>query len=116
MYFEINREDEANLILEESLNRYNAWLESEGENWNNTLMLSQIYALQNEEDKSLEYFSKTVDYGVMWGWEYMIENSPFWGNMVKDPEFKRLVQRAKDKSAARREQIREMEEKEVINL
>ena len=116
MYMNTGRKNEADLILEDCLSKLKKELEKYGETWHNALLLSELFAIKDDKDKALEYLSKAVDFGVLWGWQDMIEFSPVYENLWDESEFKALVQRAKDEKAAIRAQIQEMEENGEIDL
>ena len=116
IYLNTGRENEANRIIEESLSLYEKRIKIRGDNWHDTLILSNLYALKGEKEKALEFLAKTFDFGFLWGWQDIIEHYPLYKNLWGDPEFKAIVQRCKDEKEAVRVKILEMEERGEIDL
>jgi TolB-like protein/Tfp pilus assembly protein PilF len=116
IYLNTGRENEANRIIEESLSIYEKRIKIRGENWHDTLILSNLYTLKGEKEKALEFLVKAFDFGYLWGWQDIIEHHFLYKNLWGDPEFEAIVQGAKDEKAAVRAKILEMEERGEIDL
>ena len=80
------------------------------------MRLAAAYAILDENDKCLEYLSQAEKLGFIRSYPYNIEIFPAFENLRDDPEFKAIVKRAKDKAAAIRAQVREMEERGELDL
>jgi TolB-like protein/AraC-like DNA-binding protein/Tfp pilus assembly protein PilF len=117
MYFETGQEDEGLSLLNECYLHYRERLKrEEKETWHTTLVLTEIYALKNEKDSSLYYLKRAIEFGELWGMQDLYQTDIAYQNLWEEPEFHRLVKRAKKEKAEVRAQIREMEENGELNL
>lgn len=116
IYLNTGRENEANRITEESLSIYEKRIKIRGDNWHDTLILSNLYALKGDKEKALKFLAKAFDFGYLWGWQDIIERHFLYKNLWGDPEFEAIVQKAKEEKAAIRSKIIEMEERGEIDL
>ena len=80
------------------------------------LSLSSIHAILDEKEKALEYLTKAVDLGLLWGQHDFLTICPIYEDLWDDPEFKALVKRAQDEKAAIRAQVQEMIDRGEIDL
>jgi tetratricopeptide (TPR) repeat protein len=118
-YQQTGREEEANAVIEDGIKIFQERLDVDKGNkwWAGFFHLSCFLALKGDKEGAIEYFARSIDAnGGQWGWPDMIETNPIFENLRDEPEFKRQVQRSKNKQAALHKQILEMQERGEINI
>jgi tetratricopeptide (TPR) repeat protein len=115
MYQQAGRDMEATEILDNCIRIYEKRL-SNNESYHNFFILSSFYALKGDKERAIELYARSIDTGEDWGYSDIIETNFAFENLMDEPEFRRQVQRSKDKKAALYKQILEMQERGEINL
>jgi TolB-like protein/AraC-like DNA-binding protein len=118
-YQQTGRDEEATAVIEGGIKIFQERVEMDNGNewWAGYFHLSSFYTLKGDKEKAIEYFARSIDAnGGQWGWPDIIETNPTFEDLWDEPEFKRHVQRSKNKQAALHKQILEMQERGEINL
>jgi tetratricopeptide (TPR) repeat protein len=121
LYMETGRKEEAKTILERCIksdesnferypHAYKSWFSEFN------LRLAMCYTILGENEKALKYLSEAQSYGIVFGQQYYIEHYAPFENLRDHPEFKAIVKRALDESAAVRAQVKQMEKWGEIHL
>ncbi len=115
LYHQTGRDNEAIEIIENGIRFYSERLEK-NENWHNLFILCSFYAIKGDKAKAIEYLTRAIDIGQLWGWEDIIETNFTFEKISDDPEFKYQVQRSKNIKAALHRQVLNMQKRGEINL
>jgi len=112
--YQLGKKEEAEKFFNKQIEKLQSNLDQEDRL--EYLLLSRIYALQGKRKEALEHLAEYARGGFNWGWHDFILIDPFFENLWDDPEFQAIVKPAQDKKATLREQIKEMEQQEELNL
>ena len=107
VYKKLGKENEAKAIIDKILST------SQGSKFYRSFW---IHALLDEREEAMMYLSKALEGAAEWGYDDFLLIDPLFENLRDDPEFATIVKRAKDKKAAIRSQIREMEKRGELDL
>jgi len=114
-YNETGKKEEALVLLSETqLSLEN--LLTEDQSYVPFLNLSAIHAIRNEKEQALQYLSDAVDAGLMAGWHDLISTHPVFENIWDTPQFKVLLNRAREEKARDRERIDAMRDAGEIDI
>ena len=75
---------------------------------------AKIYSALGITDSAYYYLEKAVDGHILWGMSDFIEKDPLFESIREEPEFQRLVRISKDKVAAKRAEVKALEESGAI--
>jgi len=117
MYRNLGRDSLAEITLDKIRRSLEYKLKTDPDGHYPLIMMPSIYALLGDKKKAISYLSELVeqDY-VVGGIQDEVKNSPLYENLWGDPEFEGLVKRMQEDKAAIRAQIREMEERDELEL
>jgi TolB-like protein/AraC-like DNA-binding protein len=115
VYDKLGMEVKAMNIIKNLISSYEPKLTDDSP-WFHYHNLASAKCLLEEKEDALHYLSKAVDIGLQIGTHDFLEIDPTFETLRDDTEFKAIVQRAQEKKAELRAQVRELLEKGEIDL